>query len=115
MVRTDPDKLRQVLLNLVGNAVKYTERGSVHLEIANHQNEYALIRVRDTGVGIAADDLPHIFEPFWQADPTQRSRDGGTGLGLSVVQRLVRLLSGQVSVASVPGEGTTFTVTLPRA
>jgi cell cycle sensor histidine kinase DivJ len=69
--------------------------------------------VRDTGVGIAEDNLTHIFEPFWQVDPTQRSRDGGTGLGLSVVQRLVRLLSGKLSVASVVDVGTTFTVSLP--
>ena len=73
------------------------------------------VRVRDTGVGIAEEHLAHIFEPFWQVDPTQRSRDGGTGLGLSVVQRLVRLLSGEVSVTSTPGTGTTFTVTLPAA
>ena len=109
---TDPDKLRQILLNLVGNAVKYTKRGEVHLEIGAAGGD-VLITVRDTGVGIAEDNLTHIFEPFWQVDPTQRSRDGGTGLGLSVVQRLVRLLSGKLSVASVVDVGTTFTVSLP--
>jgi signal transduction histidine kinase len=109
---TDPDKLRQVLLNLVGNAVKYTKRGEVHLEISRSGGD-VLMCVRDTGVGIAKDDLTHIFEPFWQVDPTQRSRDGGTGLGLSVVQRLVRLLSGKLSVASVVDVGTTFTVSMP--
>jgi signal transduction histidine kinase len=70
--------------------------------------------IRDTGIGIVEQDLAHIFEPFWQVDPTQRSRDGATGLGLSVVERLVRLLSGEISVASVVGAGTTFTVSLPR-
>jgi len=109
---TDPDKLRQILLNLVGNAVKYTKRGEVHLEIGAAGGDVLMI-VRDTGVGIAEDNLTHIFEPFWQVDPTQRSRDGGTGLGLSVVQRLVRLLSGKLSVASVVDVGTTFTVSLP--
>jgi signal transduction histidine kinase len=110
---TDPDKLRQVLLNLVGNAVKYTKRGDVYLEIENSGDD-VLMCIRDTGIGIVEQDLAHIFEPFWQVDPTQRSRDGGTGLGLSVVERLVRLLSGEISVASVVGAGTTFTVSLPR-
>ena len=115
IAHTDPDKARQILLNLVGNAVKYTNRGEVHLEIMKPDGSQVRVRVRDTGVGIAEEHLAHIFEPFWQVDPTQRSRDGGTGLGLSVVQRLVRLLSGEVSVTSTPGTGTTFTVTLPAA
>jgi signal transduction histidine kinase/PAS domain-containing protein len=109
---TDPDKLRQILLNLLGNAVKYSTRGDVHLEI-DSEGASVRIRVRDTGIGIAAEHLPHIFQPFWQVDPTQRSRDGGTGLGLSVVQRLVALLSGHVAVTSVLGVGTTFTVRIP--
>jgi signal transduction histidine kinase len=112
-VRTDPDKVRQVLLNLVGNAVKYTERGEVSVDLAETEAHGAVIRVRDTGVGIAQHDLQHIFEPFWQVDPTRRSSDGGTGLGLSVVRRLVQLLGGEVSVDSAPGSGSTFTVTLP--
>lgn len=113
MAFTDPDKLRQVLLNLAGNAVKYSNDGEVTLEISGSEDDQVIMRVRDSGVGIAEEHLPHIFEPFWQVDPTQRSRDGGTGLGLSVVQRLVGMLSGEVSVASVLGAGTTFTVTLP--
>jgi PAS domain S-box-containing protein len=112
-VRTDPDKVRQVLLNLVGNAVKYTERGEVSVDLDETEAHRVVIRVRDTGVGIAQHDLQHIFEPFWQVDPTRRSSDGGTGLGLSVVRRLVQLLGGEVSVDSAPGSGSTFTVTLP--
>ena len=115
VAHTDPDKVRQILLNLVGNAVKYTHRGEVHFEISNPEGCQVRMRVRDTGVGIADEHLAHIFEPFWQVDPTRRSREGGTGLGLSVVQRLARLLSGEVCVTSVLGEGTTFTVTLPTA
>ena len=69
----------------------------------------------DTGVGIADHHLAKIFEPFWQVDETQRHREGGTGLGLSVVQRLVRLLGGEVSVDSELGRGSTFTVVLPKA
>jgi signal transduction histidine kinase len=113
MVHSDPNKLRQVLLNLLGNAVKYTNQGEVRLEVTKPDDRRVLMRVRDTGMGIAPEHLPKIFDPFWQVDPTQRSRDGGTGLGLSVVQRLVRLLSGEISVESVLGGGTTFTVVLP--
>jgi signal transduction histidine kinase len=113
-IQTDPDKLRQVLLNLLGNAVKYTERGLVQLEVGEGPDGAALIRVTDTGVGIAQHHLGEIFEPFWQVDATQRERQGGTGLGLSVVQRLVRLLGGEVSVESELGRGSAFTVVLPR-
>jgi signal transduction histidine kinase len=112
-LRTDPDKVRQVLLNLVGNAVKYTQRGEIRVELQKAAGGQATIRVRDTGVGIAGHHLQQIFEPFWQVDANQRPRDGGTGLGLSVVRRLVKLLGGQVSVESRLGEGSTFTVTLP--
>jgi signal transduction histidine kinase len=113
-LRTDPDKVRQVLVNLVGNAVKYTERGEVSVELRDAGDHGVVMRVRDTGVGIAQEHLRHIFEPFWQVDSRGRTRDGGAGLGLSVVRRLVRLLGGEVCVESVLGEGSTFTVTLPR-
>ena len=112
-VRTDPDRLRQVLLNLVGNAIKYTERGEVRLEMAPPADGPLVFRVCDTGVGIRPQHLERIFEPFWQADPEQRARDGGTGLGLSVVRRLVRLLGGEIEVESAVGRGSTFTVRLP--
>jgi signal transduction histidine kinase len=113
-LHTDPDKLRQVLLNLVGNAVKYTERGRIQLEVTEGADGHVIIRVADSGMGIAKQHLTQIFEPFWQVDETQRQREGGTGLGLSVVQRLVRLLGGDVSVESELGQGSTFTVVLPR-
>ncbi len=113
VLSTDPDKLRQVLLNLVGNAVKYTKQGEVRLQAETHA-DHVVFRVEDTGVGIAQEHLTHIFDPFWQADVTQRSPANGTGLGLSVVKQLLMLLGGQVSVESVLGEGTTFTVSLPR-
>jgi signal transduction histidine kinase len=112
-LRTDADKVRQVLLNLVGNSVKYTHHGEIRVELREPAERLALIRVRDSGIGIAEQHRQQIFEPFWQIDPDQRSRDGGTGLGLSVVRRLVRLLGGDVSVESELGKGSTFTVTLP--
>ena len=84
-IRTDPDKVRQVLVNLGGNAVKYTEAGEVRVELREAGGQ-AVIRVSDTGIGVAADHLEQIFEPFWQVDSRQRGHEGGTGLGLSVVQ-----------------------------
>jgi signal transduction histidine kinase len=113
ILRTDADKVRQVLLNLVGNAVKYTREGEIRVELRKPAERLATLCVRDTGVGIAEEHVQQIFEPFWQVDPDQRARDGGTGLGLSVVRRLVQLLGGEVSVESKLGNGSTFTVTLP--
>lgn len=114
-LRTDPDRVRQILLNLVGNAIKYTERGEVRLELRLENEDQVVFSVRDTGVGLSPEHLPRIFDPFWQVDPTQRSRNGGTGLGLSVVRRITRLLGGDVSVTSTLGAGSTFTVRLPRS
>jgi signal transduction histidine kinase len=110
---TDPDKLRQVLVNLCGNAVKFTAEGSVALrvEAAGGRVRFA---VTDTGIGIAAHDLPRLFHPFTQLDKGLTRRYGGTGLGLYISQRLARLLGGRVEVASAPGAGSTFTLTLPR-
>jgi signal transduction histidine kinase len=113
ILRTDPDKVRQVLLNLVGNAVKYTEQGDVWVELRALGEHRAAICVRDTGVGIAEHHLQQIFDPFWQVTSAPRTAEGGTGLGLSVVRGLVQLLGGEVSVHSVLGSGSTFTVTLP--
>lgn len=114
-MRTDPDKLRQVLVNLLGNAVKYTERGRVSMSVRTAPDQRVIFEVADTGIGIEAEHLENIFVPFWQADPTRRNRGGGTGLGLSVVQRLIKMLRGDIRVQSAPGAGSTFTVTLDGA
>ena len=113
-VDSDADKLRQVLVNLVGNAVKYTSQGHVRVSI-DPSDDAVSLRVHDTGIGIRSEDLPHIFEPFWQVDRSERGVSNGTGLGLSVVQRLVALLGADISVESTPGDGSTFIVTLPRS
>ena len=110
---TDPDKLRQVLLNLAANAVKYTRTGEIRLEVSQTDTN-VMLRMRDTGVGISPEHLQHIFEPFWQADKTQRNIENGTGLGLSVVQRIVRVLGGEITVDSELGVGSTFAVRLPQ-
>jgi signal transduction histidine kinase len=112
-LRTDPDRLRQVLLNLVGNAVKYTERGEVRLVLRPLEEGGVLFRVEDSGIGIRPEHLEKIFDPFWQVDPAQRASYGGTGLGLSVVRHVLRMLGGDVTVESCLGQGSTFAVRLP--
>jgi signal transduction histidine kinase len=110
---TDVTKVRQILLNLLTNAGKFTERGSVRCEL-RAEGEMLVVDVSDTGRGIASTDLPHVFESFWQAGVGDHERPEGVGLGLSVSRRLAHLLGGEITVASVPGGGSTFSVRLPR-
>ncbi|CAN5413494.1 hypothetical protein BH09GEM1_BH09GEM1_35500 [soil metagenome] len=115
-VVTDAGKLRQVLINLVGNAIKFTATGEVLVRLINDDEtgQPREIMVRDTGMGIPSDRQVKIFEPFEQADSSTRREFGGTGLGLSIVQSFVQLIGGSISLHSVVGEGTTFIVRLPR-
>lgn len=108
----DPLRLRQIMLNLIGNAVKFTERGAVTVEVLIEQ-EMLRIDVADTGIGIPAERLEAIFDQFTQADNSTSRLYGGTGLGLSISAELTRLMGGTIDVRSVVGEGTTFTVRLP--
>jgi PAS domain S-box-containing protein len=109
---TDPRKLRQVLLNLLGNAVKFTEQGHVELR-AERSDAWLVFRVADTGIGIPQEHLVRLFEAFWQGDGTLNRTAQGTGLGLAIAERYVRMLEGDIQVESVPGEGSAFTVRLP--
>jgi signal transduction histidine kinase len=111
----DAERLRQILLNLVGNAVKFTERGSVTVSAAAIADETVAVTVCDTGIGIAPDVLPHIFEPFRQADHRLSRRHGGAGLGLAIAQRLAALMDGRITVESTLGEGSIFTLSIPVA
>jgi len=113
-VLADEDRLQQILLNLIGNAVKFTESGEVLIS-AKQESESILIRVADTGPGIKAEDLKRIFLSFEQADSGATRAHGGTGLGLAICSRLVMLHGGHIQVESQPGEGSTFSFDLPVA
>ena len=114
LVETDRSKVRQILFNLISNAIKFTDRGRVDVRVEVAE-DHALVSVRDTGIGIPPDELTRIFEPFRQVEGTLTRRTGGTGLGLSVARSLCELMGATLDVESVQGEGSTFTLRLPMA
>ncbi|HXJ19924.1 MAG TPA: ATP-binding protein [Polyangia bacterium] len=113
-VRADADRFRQILTNLVGNAIKFTETGQVRVS-ADVRDGAVTLHVTDTGVGISDAYRDKIFEEFFQVDQTLVRRQGGTGLGLAIARRLARLMGGDISVESVPGKGSRFSLRLARA
>jgi signal transduction histidine kinase/CheY-like chemotaxis protein len=108
----DPLRLQQILFNLLGNALKFTEQGSVRLAMERAGEDMLRIRVVDTGIGLTAEQRERLFQPFVQADNSTTRRFGGTGLGLSIVRRLAEAMQGHVAVDSEPGVGSTFSVTV---
>ncbi|MCG6576073.1 response regulator [Pseudomonas sp. AF32] len=114
MLYTDRQRLEQVLKNLLSNAVKFTEQGTVCLSVAGQPGSGIAFMVRDSGIGISAEQQQIIFEAFRQADGTTNRRYGGTGLGLSISRDLATLLGGSISVSSEPGQGSVFTLVLPE-
>jgi len=112
-LETDRLKLQEVLRNLVDNALKFTAAGAVIVTAKPAEGDAVAIEVRDTGVGIAPEDVPHVFEPFYQVGSSSTRTTGGVGLGLSIAQQLVVLLGGELSATSTPGAGSTFCVLVP--
>jgi signal transduction histidine kinase len=127
-MHTDSNKLRQVLINLLGNAAKFTEGGTITLAVslappgdpgpdpapATAPGEWVLFAVSDSGIGMTPPQVERLFQPFVQAEDRATRRYGGSGLGLAISQRLCQMMGGQISVQSTLGQGSTFTVRLPR-
>ena len=113
VLRTDRAKLKMIVKNLLGNALKFTEQGAIRVEARLAEAGVEII-VSDTGIGIAADALPVIFDMFRQGDQASSPRYGGVGLGLYIVRRLLDLLGGTISVESTLGQGSTFRVWIPN-
>jgi len=113
-VSTDRQKVKQILLNLVSNALKFTHQGSITIQARQSRRDRTLtLSVADTGIGIAPADQDKIFEDFRQLDNSPTRAYGGTGLGLSICRRLAQMLNGRLAVESRLGKGSTFTLTLP--
>ncbi|HKH91590.1 MAG TPA: ATP-binding protein, partial [Gemmatimonadaceae bacterium] len=115
-MHSDLTRVRQILLNLLSNASKFTSNGTVSLTVTREEKrdrDWIVFAVRDTGIGMTPEQLARLFQPFTQADPSTTRKYGGTGLGLSISQRLSRLMDGTISVVSEPGMGSIFTVRLP--
>jgi signal transduction histidine kinase len=111
----DPEKTRQIALNLLSNAIKFTPAGGAVRVSWTAEDGRVLLRVRDTGIGIAPDKLERVFEPFVQFGRSLSSAHEGTGPGLAISRDLARAMGGDLTAESVPGEGSTFTLALPRA
>ena len=120
LLRGDPSRLRQVLLNLLGNAVKFTERGEIHVSVSLDRpidagKTVVRFEIRDSGIGIDPETQKELFKPFTQADSSTTRRFGGTGLGLAISQQIVGLMGGEIGVVSSPGNGSTFWFSVPFA
>ena len=115
-IQTDPTRLRQILVNLVGNAIKFTETGGITIAVRLVDRDTAEPKLQceviDTGVGMSPQNLEHLFQPFQQADASTTRKFGGTGLGLAISKRLAELLGGDVTASSALGKGSTFTLTI---
>jgi signal transduction histidine kinase len=112
-MQADLTKVRQALFNLLSNAAKFTERGTISLTVHREPDDWITFAVSDTGIGMTEDQLGRLFEAFSQAEASTRSRYGGTGLGLAISRHFCRLMGGDLTVESVYGQGSTFTVRLP--
>lgn len=114
LVMADPARVEQVLVNLIGNAIRYTPSGFIKLRVWK-EDKWVWVAVVDTGMGLAKQDIPHVFERFWRADRSRDRHSGGTGIGLAISRRLVELQGGVITVQSELGKGSTFRFSLPIA
>jgi signal transduction histidine kinase len=112
-VHIDPDRMREVITNLFDNACKYTDAGKVSIGLTG-DSEIVQLYIRDTGAGIPADDIPHLFQKFYRVDNSATRTIGGTGLGLFISRKIVELYQGRIWVESEVGNGSTFFINLPR-
>ena len=112
-VNADPERLREIFTNLFDNAVKYTSTGIITVG-ASLKEQGVVIRVADTGMGIPAEDIPHLFQKFYRTDNSATREIGGTGLGLYICKQIVEMMGGKIWVESTPGAGSTFFVEIPR-
>lgn len=111
-VWADGDRTEQILINLLGNAIRHTQHGSIILK-AWSAGDQAWVAVTDTGCGLSASELPHVFDRFWRSEKVRSQNSSGTGIGLTITRQLVELQGGQIFVESQPGQGTTFQFWLP--
>jgi signal transduction histidine kinase len=112
-VHVDPDRLREVITNLFDNGVKYTDSGKISIALTGN-NDVVQLYVKDTGPGIPATDLPHLFQKFYRVDSSATRSIGGTGLGLFICRKIIELYNGRIWVESTVGQGSTFYINLPR-
>ena len=113
MMQADLTKVRQALFNLLSNAAKFTDHGTISLTVQRESDDWLTFSVSDTGIGMTEEQLGRLFEAFSQAEASTRSQYGGTGLGLAISRHFCRLMGGDLTVTSVYGQGSTFTVRLP--
>ena len=114
LVLGDPDRIEQILINLMGNALRYTSQGTIQISLRQDIRQ-VWVSIIDTGIGISSEDLPHIFERFWRVDKSRSSNFGGTGIGLAIVKRFIELQNGRIIVESELDKGSTFSFSLPKA
>ncbi|QDL11758.1 PAS domain-containing sensor histidine kinase [Brasilonema octagenarum UFV-E1] len=114
IVINDSVRLRQILVNLISNAIKFTDTGGVFVEVQQRNQHQVVLMVKDTGIGIPESELAHIFQEFWQVDKSTTRKYGGIGLGLAIADKLVRLMNGRITVESTINQGSTFRIQLPR-
>ena len=115
IVHADRDKVGQILMNLLGNAIKFTLSGGIiNVELLGEEEPFAMVQISDTGDGIPSEELPHIFDKFYQVQLGMQAKVKGTGLGLSIAKSLVELQGGSIWARSQVGRGSTFAFTLPR-